>query len=124
MNVLGVIYSIEAVLPGMLGRGRGQLVAVSSLAALKGLPGESAYCASKAAVNALHGGAADRGAEAGHHGDDDLPGVRRHHDDAHGCRGNAVSDLRPKAAAGGSRGRSLRREQGVVSVSLADGRCS
>jgi short-subunit dehydrogenase len=46
-----VIYSIEAVLPEMLGRGRGHLVAVSSLAAYKGLPGESAYCASKAGVN-------------------------------------------------------------------------
>ncbi len=52
VNVMGVIYSIEAVLPGMLARRRGHLVAISSLAAFKGLPGESAYCASKAAVNA------------------------------------------------------------------------
>ena len=52
VNVLGVIYSVEAVLPGMLARRRGHLLAVSSLAAFKGLPGESAYCASKAAVNA------------------------------------------------------------------------
>jgi short-subunit dehydrogenase len=52
VNVMGVIYSIEAVLPGMLKRERGHLVAISSLAAFKGLPGESAYCASKAAVNA------------------------------------------------------------------------
>jgi short-subunit dehydrogenase len=52
VNVMGVIYSIEAVLPGMLERRRGHLLAVSSLAAFKGLPGESAYCASKAAVNA------------------------------------------------------------------------
>jgi short-subunit dehydrogenase len=51
VNVFGVIYAIEAVLPGMLQRGRGHLAAVSSLAAYKGLPGESAYCASKAAVN-------------------------------------------------------------------------
>jgi short-subunit dehydrogenase len=51
VNYLGVIYSIEAVLPDMLKRGRGHLAAVSSLAALKGLPGESAYCSSKAAVN-------------------------------------------------------------------------
>jgi short-subunit dehydrogenase len=51
VNVMGVIYSIEAVLPGMLARRRGHLVAISSLAAFKGLPGESAYCASKAAVN-------------------------------------------------------------------------
>jgi short-subunit dehydrogenase len=51
VNVLGVVYAIEAVLPGMLQRGRGHLAAVSSLGAYKGLPGESAYCASKAAVN-------------------------------------------------------------------------
>ena len=51
VNVLGVIYAIEAVLPQMLQRRRGHLAAVSSLAAYKGLPGESAYCASKAAVN-------------------------------------------------------------------------
>jgi short-subunit dehydrogenase len=51
VNTLGVVYAIEAVLPEMLHSGRGQLAAVSSLAAYKGLPGESAYCASKAAVN-------------------------------------------------------------------------
>jgi len=51
VNVLGVVYALEAVLPEMLRRGRGHLAAVSSLAAYKGLPGESAYCASKAAVN-------------------------------------------------------------------------
>ena len=51
VNTLGVVYAIEAVLPEMLQRSRGHLAAVSSLAAYKGLPGESAYCASKAAVN-------------------------------------------------------------------------
>jgi short-subunit dehydrogenase len=51
VNLLGLVYSIEAVLPEMLQRGSGHLAAVSSLAAYKGLPGESAYCASKAAVN-------------------------------------------------------------------------
>jgi short-subunit dehydrogenase len=52
VNILGVIYSIEAVLPGMIARKSGHLLAISSLGAFKGLPGESAYCASKAAVNA------------------------------------------------------------------------
>jgi short-subunit dehydrogenase len=51
VNTLGVVYSIEAVLPDMLRRRQGHLAAVSSLAAYKGLPGESAYCASKAAVS-------------------------------------------------------------------------
>jgi short-subunit dehydrogenase len=51
VNVLGVVYALEAVLPEMLARGRGHLAAVSSLGAYKGLPGESGYTASKAAVN-------------------------------------------------------------------------
>jgi len=51
VNLLGVIYSIEAVRPDMLRRGRGHVAAVSSMAAYKGLPAESGYCASKAAVN-------------------------------------------------------------------------
>jgi short-subunit dehydrogenase len=51
VNTLGVIYAIDAVLPQMLERGRGHLAAVSSLASYKGIPGESGYCASKAAVN-------------------------------------------------------------------------
>jgi short-subunit dehydrogenase len=51
VNVMGVIYAVDAVLPSMLARGTGQIAAISSLAAYKGMPGESAYCASKAAVN-------------------------------------------------------------------------
>ncbi len=51
VNLLGVVYAIEGVLPAMLERGRGHLAAVSSLAAYKGMPGESGYCGSKAAVN-------------------------------------------------------------------------
>jgi len=51
VNLLGVVYSIEAVLPSMLERRSGHLAAMSSLGSYKGLPGESAYCASKAAVN-------------------------------------------------------------------------
>lgn len=53
VNVLGVVNAVAAVLPEMLRRGRGHLAAVSSLAAYKGLPGESGYCSSKAAVNAF-----------------------------------------------------------------------
>jgi short-subunit dehydrogenase len=51
VNLLGVIYSFTAVMPQMLKRRQGHLAAVSSLGGLRGLPGESAYCASKAAVN-------------------------------------------------------------------------
>ena len=51
VNVLGVVYAFAAVLPEMLRRRSGRLAAVSSLAGYAGLPGESGYCASKAAVN-------------------------------------------------------------------------
>jgi len=37
----------------MVQRGQGQLVAISSLAAYRGLPKSAAYCASKAAVSAF-----------------------------------------------------------------------
>jgi short-subunit dehydrogenase len=56
VNTFGVIYSIEAVLPDMLQRGKGHIAAVSSLAAYLGMPGESGYCASKAAVNSYMDG--------------------------------------------------------------------
>jgi short-subunit dehydrogenase len=52
VNVLGVVYAIGAVLPEMLERKQGHIAAVSSLAGYKGLPAESGYCASKAAINA------------------------------------------------------------------------
>jgi NADP-dependent 3-hydroxy acid dehydrogenase YdfG len=52
-NVQGVINSVAAVLPGMIARKQGHIVAVSSISAMLGLPGAGAYCASKAAVNAL-----------------------------------------------------------------------
>ncbi len=50
VNYLGVVYTFAAALPGMLASKSGHLVAISSLAAYKGLPGAAAYCASKAAV--------------------------------------------------------------------------
>lgn len=51
VNTLGVVYAFAAVTPEMLRRKTGHLVAISSIAGFRGLPGESAYCASKAAVN-------------------------------------------------------------------------
>jgi NADP-dependent 3-hydroxy acid dehydrogenase YdfG len=53
VNLLGVVYSLEAVLPAMLRRRAGHVAAISSIAAFRGMPGESAYCASKAGVNAF-----------------------------------------------------------------------
>jgi short-subunit dehydrogenase len=51
INVLGVVNSVAAVLPGMLERGAGHLVAISSLASYRGMPKSGAYSASKAAVS-------------------------------------------------------------------------
>jgi short-subunit dehydrogenase len=51
INLMGVVYTLSAALPEMLARKGGHLVAISSLAGYRGLPAESAYCASKAAVN-------------------------------------------------------------------------
>jgi NADP-dependent 3-hydroxy acid dehydrogenase YdfG len=53
INLIGAVNSIYAVLPQMLERGSGQLVAVSSLAGIRGLPKSAAYCASKAGMTAL-----------------------------------------------------------------------
>ncbi|MFM8733838.1 MAG: SDR family NAD(P)-dependent oxidoreductase [Pirellulales bacterium] len=53
VNVKGCINLAAAVLPGMLARGAGRYCGVSSLAAVVGLPGNAAYCASKAAVSAF-----------------------------------------------------------------------
>ena len=53
VNLLGVVNSIDAVLPGMRARRRGQLVVLSSLASYRGMPLMAAYSASKAGCNAL-----------------------------------------------------------------------
>jgi short-subunit dehydrogenase len=53
VNVLAVTEAIAAVLPGMLERGQGRIVGVSSLAGYRGLPGSSGYAATKAALTNL-----------------------------------------------------------------------
>jgi short-subunit dehydrogenase len=50
VNFLGVAHAFDAVLPGMLARGRGHLVALGSLAGCRGVPFSAAYSASKAAL--------------------------------------------------------------------------
>jgi short-subunit dehydrogenase len=65
VNMFGVAESIEAVLPGMLTRGRGHLVGVASMAGYRGFPWMISYSASKAALiaylEALRPGLARRG---------------------------------------------------------------
>ena len=53
INLLGAVNSVHAVLPNMLKRGSGQLVAISSLAGMRGLPRSAAYSASKAGMTAF-----------------------------------------------------------------------
>lgn len=49
-NVLGVAATFHPFLRRMRARGSGTLVGVASVAAIRGLPGHGAYCASKSAV--------------------------------------------------------------------------
>jgi short-subunit dehydrogenase len=51
INFFGMVYATECVLPGMLERGGGQIVAIGSLAGYGGLPKTASYSASKAAVH-------------------------------------------------------------------------
>ena len=53
VNLSGVGHAIEAVLPGMLRKGAGQIVGISSLAGYRGLPGSSGYSATKAGLSTL-----------------------------------------------------------------------
>jgi NAD(P)-dependent dehydrogenase (short-subunit alcohol dehydrogenase family) len=53
VNFSGVLYGCRAFLPGMQARRRGWVVNLSSLFGLMGVPGQTAYCASKYAVRGL-----------------------------------------------------------------------
>jgi short-subunit dehydrogenase len=50
-NVVGAITTVDAAIEHFLNRGGGQIVGISSLASLQGIPGQGAYCASKAAFS-------------------------------------------------------------------------
>ena len=53
INLVGAANAVYAVLPDMLKRGSGHLVAISSLAGFRGLPKSAAYSASKAGMTAF-----------------------------------------------------------------------
>jgi short-subunit dehydrogenase len=53
INVLGVMSGMKLALPGMLERGRGHIVNVSSVAGRSPVPGGASYAASKAAIVSL-----------------------------------------------------------------------
>ncbi len=50
VNVTAACVTLAAALPAMIERDAGHVVMMSSLAAFRGMPGNAAYCASKAAV--------------------------------------------------------------------------
>ena len=51
-NLIGAMATVDAAVAYFLERGRGHIVATSSVAAVRGLPGQSSYCASKAGLSA------------------------------------------------------------------------
>jgi len=53
VNLFGVLNCLEMLLPDMISRGRGVIAVTSSLAAVRSLPGNGAYAASKAALSIL-----------------------------------------------------------------------
>ncbi len=50
VNNVGLAATFQPFISAMLARGSGRLVAVASVAGIRGLPGHGAYCSSKAAV--------------------------------------------------------------------------
>lgn len=53
VNVLGMLYLFDAVVPSMIERRSGRFAGVASIAGLRGLPTSSVYSASKAAMQAF-----------------------------------------------------------------------
>ncbi len=67
VNLMGVLNTIEPILPRMLKRKKGQIALISSMAGFRGFPSAPAYSASKGAVRfygeALRGSLKDSGIE-------------------------------------------------------------
>lgn len=53
VNLIGIVNTLDAVLPGMCQRRHGHIAALSSMASYRGFPRMGGYCASKAGVNGL-----------------------------------------------------------------------
>lgn len=53
VNYMGVVHGLAAIVPGMVARGRGRIMIVSSVAGWRGLPKSSAYGPTKAALISL-----------------------------------------------------------------------
>lgn len=53
VNVFSIVALAQALIPGMVARGNGRIVNVSSISGVMATPFAGAYCSSKAAVNSL-----------------------------------------------------------------------
>lgn len=53
VNILGMFYLFDAVVPGMIERGHGRFAGVASLAGHRGLPSSSVYSATKSAMQSF-----------------------------------------------------------------------
>ena len=51
VNLKGTLYVTRCIVPGMIARGSGRIINVSSVAGTRGIPGQAAYCASKFGMN-------------------------------------------------------------------------
>ncbi|MEU9131313.1 SDR family oxidoreductase [Kitasatospora sp. NPDC048540] len=65
LNIKGVLYGIRAVLPGMVARGAGTIINVSSVAGRKTYPNHTAYVGTKFAVHAMSENLREEVASAG-----------------------------------------------------------
>ena len=76
-NLLGTMRVTHAVVPGMLERGRGHIVNMSSIFALEAHAGSSAYCTSKYGINGFSKAILDDYRNQGVRVTQILPGVAR-----------------------------------------------
>lgn len=51
VNLKGTLYVTRYLIPGMIARGSGRIINVSSVAGTRGIPGQAVYCASKFGMN-------------------------------------------------------------------------
>ncbi len=78
VNLIGVVNTLDAVLPGMCQRRSGQIAALSSMASYRGLPHMGGYCASKSRRQQPARRPARRTTSARYRGDDPLPCLDSH----------------------------------------------
>jgi NAD(P)-dependent dehydrogenase (short-subunit alcohol dehydrogenase family) len=97
-NVHGSFHFVRACLPSMLARGRGAICLISSVAGLKGVSHDAAYCASK---HALVGLARSLALEYGKHGIVVVPV----------CPGYVESEMTTRTLRGKMRRKGLSEEQ-------------